>query len=164
MATLTDTNKYPAQSICSENFVTTIPNYLPTCLLITFQYTCLHTRSNCLVITVNSNRPKSHTSHPLNFHRLYLINFKFMIYLPGQGGSFLCSATPCYPLPPKIIKQTIHQLPIDHIWSISSCISTFPGRVGVVIIKLKANLSSTSHLTSQLELSLAIIRANAKKQ
>ena len=28
-------------------------------------------------------------------------------------------------------------------------------RVGVVIIKLKANLSSTSHLTSQLELSLA---------
>ena len=33
----------------------------------------------------------------------------------------------------------------------------FPGwvGVGVVIIKLKANLSSTSHLTSQLELSLA---------
>ena len=29
------------------------------------------------------------------------------------------------------------------------------GWVGVVIIKLKANLSSTSHLTSQLELSLA---------
>ena len=28
--------------------------------------------------------------------------------------------------------------------------------VGVVIIELKANLSSTSHLTSQLELSLAI--------
>ena len=35
----------------------------------------------------------------------------------------------------------------------------FPGwvGVGVVIIKLKANLSSISHLTSQLELSLAII-------
>ena len=34
----------------------------------------------------------------------------------------------------------------------------FPGGgwVGVVIIKLEANLSSTSHLTSQLELSLAI--------
>ena len=34
----------------------------------------------------------------------------------------------------------------------------FPGWVGlgVVIIKLQANLSSTSHLTSQLELSLAI--------
>ena len=36
----------------------------------------------------------------------------------------------------------------------------FPGWVGgwggVVIIKLKANLSSTSHLTSQLELSLSI--------
>ena len=31
------------------------------------------------------------------------------------------------------------------------------GWVGVVIIKLKANLSSTGHLTSQLELSLAII-------
>ena len=30
------------------------------------------------------------------------------------------------------------------------------GWVGVVIIELKANLSSTSHLTSQLELSLAI--------
>ena len=29
-----------------------------------------------------------------------------------------------------------------YIWSISSCISTFPG-VGVVIIRLKANLSST---------------------
>ena len=29
------------------------------------------------------------------------------------------------------------------------------GWLGVVIIKLKANLSSTSHLTSQLELSLA---------
>ena len=35
----------------------------------------------------------------------------------------------------------------------------FPGWVGVVIIKLKANLSSTSHLTSQLELSLAILLA-----
>ena len=29
----------------------------------------------------------------------------------------------------------------------------------MVIIKLKANLSSTSHLTSQLELSLAIVKA-----
>ena len=35
-----------------------------------------------LPTTVNSNRPKSHTSYPLNFHRLYLVNFKFMIYLP----------------------------------------------------------------------------------
>ena len=31
--------------------------------------------------------------------------------------------------------------PADHVWSISSCISTFPG--GWVIFKLKANLSST---------------------
>ena len=30
--------------------------------------------------------------------------------------------------------------------------------VGVVIIELKANLSSTSHLTSQLELSFAILQ------
>ena len=46
---------------------------------------------------------------------------------------------------PKITQQTIHQLPTGHIWSISSCISTFPGSgsVGVVMIKLKANLSST---------------------
>ena len=55
-------------------------------------------------------------------------------------------------------KQTIYQLPTVHMWPISSCISTFP-KVGewVVIIKLKANLSSTSHKTSQLELSLAKI-------
>ena len=52
--------------------------YLLTCMLtclLTFQYTYL--------LTVNSNRPKSHNSYPLNFHRLYLVNFKFMIYLPG---------------------------------------------------------------------------------
>ena len=36
-------------------------------------------------------------------------------------------ATPCHQ---KITKQTIPQLPTGHIWSISSCISTFPG-VGV---------------------------------
>ena len=54
-------------------------------------------------------------------------------------------ATPCH-----------HQLPTDQICPLSSCTSTFPdGWVGVVIIKLKANLSSTSQLTSQLELSLA---------
>ena len=34
--------------------------------------------------------------------------------------------------------------------------------VGVVIIKLKANLSSTSHLTSQLELNLATTRLKLK--
>ena len=50
--------------------------YLLTCMLtclLTFQYTYL--------LTVNSNHPKSHNSYPLNFHRLYLVNFKFMIYL-----------------------------------------------------------------------------------
>ena len=40
----------------------------------------------------------------------------------------------------------------------------FPGwvGVGVVIIIFKANLSSTSHLTSQLELSLAITRSKCQ--
>ena len=60
----------------------------------------------------------------------------------------------------KITMQTIHQLPTDQILPLLSCTSTFPGRWGwgwgwVVIIKHKANLSSTRHLTSQLELSLA---------
>ena len=93
--------------------------------LLTFLQACLHRRPNCPIIKVNSNRPKSHISHPLNFHRLYFVNFKFMIYLPCWGGSLLCSVTQIYPLPPKITKQTIHQLPTDHIWLISSCISTF---------------------------------------
>ena len=53
-------------------------------------------------ITVNSNWPKLHTSHPLNFHRLYMANFKFEIYLPGLSGSLLSSATPSYPLPQKM--------------------------------------------------------------
>ena len=70
------------------------------------------------------------------------------------GGSLLFNAIPCYPPPPKITKQTIHQLSTDQIWPLSSCTSTFPGGWGWVVIKLKANLSSTSHLTSQLELSL----------
>ena len=72
-------------------------------------------------------------------------------------------ATPSYPLPLKITKQTIHQLPTTY-WPYMVNIKLhlyFPGWgwgwVGVVIIKLKANLSSTSHLTSQLELSLAIM-------
>ena len=79
------------------------------------------------------------------------------------------------PLPPKITKQTIHQLPTDHIYGqfqAASLLSRVGGLVaeamwwvgcggyvvgvGVVIIKLKANLSSTSHLTSRLELSMAI--------
>ena len=72
---------------------------LLTCMLaclLTFLYTCLQRRPNSPLLTVNSNHPKSHNSHPLNFHRLYLVNFKFMIYLPKQGGSLLCSAIPCY--------------------------------------------------------------------
>ena len=52
--------------------------------LLTFLYTCLYRKPNCPVTTVNSNRPKSHTSHPLKFHWLYLLNFKFMI-LEFQG-------------------------------------------------------------------------------
>ena len=54
---------------------------LLTCMLACFLYTCLQRRANWPLLTVNSNHPKSHTSHPLNFHWLYLVNFKFMIYL-----------------------------------------------------------------------------------
>ena len=38
-------------------------------------------------------------------------------------------------------KQTIHQLPTDHMWSISSRIFNFPGWVGVVIITNYCSLS-----------------------
>ena len=58
-------------------------------------------------------------------------------------GSPLSSATPSYPLPPKITKQTINQLSAGHIWLISICMSTFRSWGGGVEIKLKANLSST---------------------
>ena len=57
------------------------------------------------VIKFNSNRPKSHTSHPLDFHRLYLVNFKFMIHLPGLGGSPLSRAISSYPHLPKFTKH-----------------------------------------------------------
>ena len=59
----------------------------------------------------------------------------------------LSSATSSYSLPPKITKQTIHQISTGHIWSISSCICTFKGWgwVGLVILKPKANLSSTGN-------------------
>ena len=42
---------------------------LLTCMLaclLTFLYTCLQRPPNCPLLTVNSNHPKSHTSHPLN--------------------------------------------------------------------------------------------------
>ena len=81
--------------------LTCILSCLLACLL-TFLYTCLQRRPNCPLLTVNSNRPKSHNRHPLNFHRLYLVNFKFMIYLPGWDGSLLCSATPSYPCHQKL--------------------------------------------------------------
>ena len=80
---------------------TSLLTCMPACLL-TFLYTCLQRRPNCPLLTVNSNRPKSHNRHPLNFHRLYLVNFKFMIYLPGWDGSLLCSATPNYPCHQKL--------------------------------------------------------------
>ena len=41
--------------------------YLLACLL-TFLYTCLYRILNCPVTTVNSNRPKSHSRCPLDFH------------------------------------------------------------------------------------------------
>ena len=104
----------------------------------------------------NSNRPKSHTSYPLNFHRLYIVNFKFLIYLPGGMGLFYAlplQATPCQQNSPSRLSTfyllTIYMVNFKlHLY--------FPG-VGVVKIKLKANLTSTSNLTSQLELSLATV-------
>ena len=148
---MTATNKYPSLNISSQNLVTFMPTYLHTNLLpclLTFLYAYLNRIPNCPVITVNFNHPKSNTSHPFNFPLLYLVNFIFMTYLPGLGGSPLSSATPSYPFSPKNTKQTIHQLPTDHISSISICISTFlvdatGGWGWVVIIKLKANISST---------------------
>ena len=71
-----------------------------------------------------------YTRCPLNFHRLYFASFKFRIYMFGLGGSPLYSATPSYTLPTKNHQADCPQLSTGHIWSISSCISTFPG-VGV---------------------------------
>ena len=34
-----------------------------------------------------------------------------MVYMAGLGGFPLSSATPSYPLPPKITKETVHQPP-----------------------------------------------------
>ena len=94
---------------------------LHTCLL-TFQCTRVHRRLTHPVITVNSNHSKLQTSHPLIFHQLYLVYFRFrMLYLPGLGGSLLSSVTPSYPLPPKIPKPTYK------IWLFSSSLSTFQG-------------------------------------
>ena len=96
--------------------------------------TSLHRRQNCSVMNyfqppqVTSSWPNTASSHPLIFHQLYLVNFKFMTYLVGWFSSIQCH--PNYPLPPTITKQTIQQLPSDLIWSISSCISTFPGVSG----------------------------------
>ena len=39
------------------------------------------------------------TRCPLNFHRLYFVNFKFRIYMSRLGGSPLSCATPSYTLP-----------------------------------------------------------------
>ena len=111
--------------------VTCILTCLLACLL-TFLYTCLHRRQNCPVIAVKCDCLKSQTSHPPNCHQLNLLNLNFMIYLPRLVGSPLSRATSSYHLPPKIIKQHIYQLSTDHIWPISSCISTFlSGWLGV---------------------------------
>ena len=143
-------NNYPLLSISSQTLVASIPTaYLFVSLLVclrTFRYTCLHRRPNCPVVTVNSNYPKSQNSHQLNFQWLYLDNLILRIYISRLGAPPLSSATPSYPMPPKISKQNIYQLPTVNMWTNSSCISTFPRWVGVgvggwvVIIKLKANL------------------------
>ena len=66
--------------------------------------------------------------------------------------------TPCHQKSPSRL-STSYLLTIYGQYQAASLLSRVGGGrwVGVVIIKLKANLSSTSHLTSQLELSLAII-------
>ena len=46
----------------------------------------------------------------------------------GWVSSMQCHSK--LPLPPKITKQTIHQLPTDQIWPLSSCTSTFLGGWG----------------------------------
>ena len=117
---------------------------LLTCMLaclLTFLYTCLQRRPNCPLLTVNSNRPKSHNSHPLNFHRLYLVNFKFMIYLPGWDGSLLCSATPSYPCHQKLPTRlsTSYLLTIYGQFQAASLLSLVGGGGWVVIIRNKAN-------------------------
>ena len=86
--------------ISSQNLVTSMPTYLHTSLL-TFLYTCLYRRQYCPVTTVTSNRTKSHTTCPLDFHWLPSVHLRFKIYFPGLGGSPLSSATLSYPLPPK---------------------------------------------------------------
>ena len=50
---------------------------LLTCMLaclLTFLYTCLQRRPSSPLLTVNSNRSKSHSSHTLNFRQIYLVN------------------------------------------------------------------------------------------
>ena len=85
----------------------------------------------------------------------------FMIYLPVWDGSFLCSATPSYPCHQKSPSRLSTSYPLT-IYMVNFKLDLyFPGGgseggwVEVVITESKANLSSTSHLTSQLELSLA---------
>ena len=78
-------------------------------------------------------------------------------------GSLLCSATPSYPCHQKSPSRLSTSYPLT-IYMVNFKLHLyFPGWgwvggwLGVVIIELKANLSSTSHLTSQLEVSLAKI-------
>ena len=83
------------QIILTSGLLTCLLACLPAYFL---SYICLPTymRPNCPEITVNSN-PKSSTSHPLNFHRLYLVNF--MINWLGLE----LQATPCHQKSPSRI-------------------------------------------------------------
>ena len=57
----------PVNLVTCSYLHTSLLNCMLACLL-TFLYTCLQRQPNCPLLTVNSNRPKSHPSHPLNFH------------------------------------------------------------------------------------------------
>ena len=82
-----------------------------------------------------------------------------MIYLPRRGGSLLCIATPCCLLPPKITKQTIHLLPTGQFPAASLFSRVW---VGVVIIKLKAYLSSTGTGLANWNKELYVYSVNLK--
>ena len=110
--------------------------------LLTFLNTCIHRRLNCLVITVDSNHPKSHASHPLNFHRLFLVNSKFKIYQVEW-----ISYNQCHYNLPSATKNHQADYPPATYWPymVNFQLHFYFPRWGwwVVMIKLNVNLSST---------------------
>ena len=108
---------------------------------LTFQYTWVHRRPNRPGITVNSNCPKSRTSHPL-----ILILGQYQIYdiMLARVGWF--SSIHCHSKLPHATKNRQADYPPANLLTIygqfqAASLLSWVG--GVVIIKLKANLSST---------------------